>query len=99
MARAAVDLYPQGTTGTAFDQIAELVTADEGLTKRYSASDLTEIAPDVGALNKILVQTILETGSINDGSLTAQDVVAIGNWFKNKAAEEFIVNDRALTYG
>lgn len=89
LANPAIDLYPQGTTGTAFDQITSLVTSDEGLTKRYTATELKDIATDVDALNKILVQAIAETGAANDGSLTAQDVVAIGNWIKNNASAEF----------
>ncbi len=84
-----VNLYPRGSTGTAFDQITQLITADEGLTKRYSATELREVAQDVDALNRILVDAISETGVANDGSLTADDLAVVGSWIKANAGAEW----------
>ena len=76
----AVDLYPQGTTGTAFDEITQLITSDPGLTKRYAASELAKIARDVDKMNGILVDALTATGVANDGSLTATDLAVAGAW-------------------
>ncbi len=84
-----VDLYPSGTTTTAFDQITQLITSDEGLTKRFSASELKEVAEDVDALNTILVDAITQTGVANDGSLNATDIAVIGSWINENASAEW----------
>ena len=78
----SVNLYPQGTTGTAFDEITQLITSDEGLTKRYTATELKQIAQDVDAMNGLLVDAISATGVANDGSLTATDVAVVGAWIE-----------------
>lgn len=80
LANASVDLYPQGTTGTAFDEITQLITSDPGLTKRYAASELADIAREVDAMNGMLVDALTATGVANDGSLTATDLAAVGAW-------------------
>lgn len=82
---ANVDPYPSGSTGTALDEITQLITSDDGLTKRFSASELKAIANDVDALNGILVDAITATGVANDGSLTATDVAVIGTWIEQNA--------------
>lgn len=88
LANPSVDLYPQGTTETAFDQITQLITTDEGLTQRYTATELRDIAEDVDGLNAILVAALTQTGVANDGSLTDTDVAVISNWIgANTGAE------------
>ncbi len=81
----SIDLYPEGTTGTALDEMTQAITADPGLTDRYTASELKKIAEQVDDMNAILVDALTETGVANDGSLTATDLAVVGKWIEDNA--------------
>ncbi len=85
LADNGINLHPEGTTGTAFDEMTQLVTTDLGLIERYTASELKKIAEQVDDLNAILIDAITETGVANDGSLTAKDLAVVGKWIEDNA--------------
>jgi hypothetical protein len=63
-----------GTTGTVFDKIVPLIYADEGLEQRVSMSDIREGAESANGMNELIVRSIKETGIVDDGYFSSNDI-------------------------
>ena len=80
-----IDLYPEGTTGTALDEIVDAIVNDPTLTRHYSSDELADIARDADGLNAILLDAIEATGAGEDGRIDAVDLTDISTWIKANA--------------
>ena len=73
---------PAGSTGTGLDQLVSLITADAGLLKRVSPTDIAGGAAAADAMNTLIVQAIRATGIANNGDITAADVRDLNTWLR-----------------
>ena len=89
LANGAVEPYPAGTTGTGLDAMVDMIVGDPGLTDRYTASELAQIARDVDGLNAIVLDAIKATGVARDGSINAIDIDVIGQWIGANARADW----------
>jgi hypothetical protein len=73
---------PACSTGTGLDQLVSLITADAGLLKRVSPTDIAGGAAAADAMNTLIVQAIRATGIANNGDITAADVRDLNAWLR-----------------
>ncbi|MBK7049867.1 MAG: hypothetical protein IPH54_03275 [Rhodoferax sp.] len=78
----AVNPYASGSTGTGLDQLVNLITADEGLNKKISTSDIFAGAKAADAMNGLIINAIKATGVANNGNISQADLRDINAWLR-----------------
>jgi hypothetical protein len=79
----------KGDTGTAFDQVLDIIINDKGLLKRISTSDIRRGAEAANEMNHLIVEAIIEEGLGNDGKLTTADIREINNYLVKNHKERW----------
>ncbi|MEL6680395.1 MAG: LamG-like jellyroll fold domain-containing protein, partial [Pseudomonadota bacterium] len=79
--------YVEGTTGTAFDALVDMIIQDEGLMQSLTAAEIMEAAEAADDLNALLLAAIAATGVANDGTFTEYDIVALNDWIAETVAD------------
>ena len=83
LVNAGVDPYVTGTTGTGLDLLVDMITADEGLNARISTSEINEGALAANRMNRVIVESIKETGVADDGQISSLDMHDINAWLRD----------------
>jgi len=86
---ASVNPYIQGSSGTGLDQLVNLITADTGLARNISASDLKAGASAADAMNALILQAIRATGVANNGDISVGDVRDLNAWLRANALDQW----------
>ena len=66
-----------GTTGTALDEMIEVILRDPGLQRNIATGDLRQGALNANAMNELIVESIREEGLANDGTISPADARTI----------------------
>jgi hypothetical protein len=78
----AVNPYASGSTGTGLDQLVNLITADEGLNKKISTSDIFAGAKAADAMNGLIIDAIKATNAADGGSIDSTEVRELNTWLR-----------------
>lgn len=75
------------STGSGLDQIVEIIHTDKRLNKKVAAENIEEAAIAADAMNQIIVEAIVQTGTANDGNISTADTRELNDYiFANHAA-------------
>ncbi len=74
------------TTGTALDRLTDTLSADAGLDCCISDAEIAAGADAANGLNKLLLTAMSDTGILNDGSISAEDVTTLANHIQGSDA-------------
>jgi Ca2+-binding RTX toxin-like protein len=77
--------HPKGSTGSGLDQVIEWLAADPGLLGAGDASVVRDGIAAADALNAMLVQGLMATGSASHASLSTTDLIALNGWIRSDA--------------
>lgn len=79
---AGVNPYASGSTGTGLDQLVNLITADEGLNKKISTSDIFAGAKAADAMNGLIINAIKATNAADGGVIDGAEVRELNTWLR-----------------
>lgn len=85
------DDYPEviGDTGTALDEIIEIIKNDEGLQYRASTSDIRTGAAMANRMNELIVEAIDDLGIFTDNEIDPDEVAAINQYLVERHEMEW----------
>ncbi len=73
------------TSNTGLDRITNLIMADAGLDNHISDTQIAAGADAADGINHMIAQGIAATGIMADNWISADDIVALNNWFRSDA--------------
>lgn len=76
----------RSTTGTGLDRITDLIIADGGLSATIPDEQIEQGADAANDLNALIMEGLDATGGFADGTVTADDVVALNAWIRSDPA-------------
>jgi len=89
LVNTAVNPYASGSTGSGLDQLVNLITADTGLAKNISTSEIYAGAKAADDLNALILEAIRATGVANNGDITRADVRDLNAWLRTHRLTEW----------
>ena len=76
-----------GESGTALDNVVEIIYNDRGLQRRISLGDMREGARSATIMNELLLEAIEQTSAGASGAFTKADMVAVNAYLVSNHAE------------
>lgn len=77
-------------TGTGLDDLVDIILTDTKLAQGTSQQDILDGAATAGAMNAILVEAIMKTGSADDGEIQASDIVAMNAYILDTYSDRWV---------
>lgn len=78
-----------GVGGTGLDLLVRIIRADPGLKRHVRAADIDTAAGAASAMNAIIVEAIVATGTANDGALSTADARELNDYIHGRYADRW----------
>lgn len=73
-------LYAEESTQTGLDTIVEIIQTDTRLQKRVTSENIAQAASSANAMNTIIIEAVIATGSANDGTISTADTRELNDY-------------------